>query len=542
MRNESIVITRNALGQWSSYIGATGLTLGLIGWVWQGGFTPLIGGILILGGLGIGLWALMTPQEFRAFITGRQARHSTTAVFGTLLIIGIVALVYVVLQRAVLTLDMTTDQRFTISDASRTILRQITRPIRITGFYSPRALQQREIDNQFFQFYEVETNGLFSREYVDPDEEPAQAQRFGVQYDGQVFISYLNPDGSVDFNTLARVPRSESQERDMTQAIARLLISGTLKVYFEISHGELDITDGSQQGLSGINNGIQESGLITAPLNLTDLAASGGNIPDDASAIILARPTTDFSDAEIAVLDRYFKRGGAAFIMADALFNENAFLRQDGNFNRYLWATFGVQALDAVVVDPASSSETALDVVTSAVFPDNQIAQRLDQQNAPPVFRVVRAVDVSSTPPSDTPNGRVAMSSDQSYGETNLTALGETNTWNYDDGQDVRGPLSMVVWANNRQTGAKLLLVGDGDFVTNAQVLQSGNSILFTDGLSWLTGFADRINFGIRAYQTGPLIFTSPQQLDLIAFITVILLPGLVLATGLVVWTRRMRA
>ena len=38
---------------------------------------------------------------------------------------------------------------------------------------------------------------------------------------------YVNPDGTTDLNTLARVPRDttgDSQERDMTQAVSRLLI------------------------------------------------------------------------------------------------------------------------------------------------------------------------------------------------------------------------------------------------------------------------------------------------------------------------------
>jgi uncharacterized membrane protein len=37
------------------------------------------------------------------------------------------------------------------------------------------------------------------------------------------------------------------------------------------------------------------------------------------------------------------------------------------------------------------------------------------------------------------------------------------------------------------------------------------------------------------------MIFVSTQTLDLIAFITVIVMPGLVLLVGLAVWLRRQR-
>ncbi len=171
---------------------------------------------------------------------------------------------YVVLQRAVIVLDMTEGQRFSISNETRDILRQVSRPIRITGFYSPRALAARSVDDQFFRLYEESTNGKISRDYIDPDEQPAMANKFGAS-DGDVFLSYLNADGTVDFSTVSILPRSDSQERDMTEAISRLLISGTLTVYFDQSHAERDPLSAEPQGLSGINNGIRASGLITYP-------------------------------------------------------------------------------------------------------------------------------------------------------------------------------------------------------------------------------------------------------------------------------------
>ena len=543
MKNENIIVTRGQIGQWASIIGGVALLMGIIGLIWQGGLTSLVILALAIGVIGIVLWAAMSPREFRAFVNGRQARYSTSAVFGALLLIGIVVLVYVVLQRAVIVLDMTQGQRYSISDETRNILRQITRPIQITGFYSPRTLSQREIDDQFFRLYEEGSDGKISRNYIDPDEQPAMAQKFGVTSDGEVFLSYLNTDGSVDFNSVSRLPRSESQERDMTEAISRLLISGTLTVYFDQSHAERDPLSAEPQGLSGINNGIRESGLITYPISISDLATSGGNIPDTASAVILARPTTDFSEAEIAVIDRYLQKGGALFIMADVLFNQDAFLRYDGLFNHYLWEHFGIRALDAAVVDEAAHGQTLLDIVSAAIYPENDIARRLDQQNSPTLFKIARPVDVSTTPAEDVPNGKVIMSSPQSYGETDLKTLGETETYKFDQGVDIPGPLSTVAWAYNRVTGAKVLLIGDSDFATNSLVQTGGNGILFTDGLSWLTGFSDRINFAPQAYGTGsPVIFVDGQTLDVISFITVILLPGLVFAIGLGIWIRRVRA
>lgn len=543
MRRDTIIITRRNVGHVASFVGAAALLVGIIGLIWQGGVTDYIVVALALGVVGIALWAVMAPGEFTGFVTGRQARRSTTAVFSTLLLIGITALVYLLLQRAALTLDMTVAQRFTLSRETETVLRRVTLPIRITGFYSSRALAQREIDDEFFRLYEAATDSKITREYIDPDEQPALAQRYGVTQDAQVFISYLNEDGSVNFTTLARVPRGDQQERDMTQAISRLLIAGTLSVYFDVSMGERDPLDTSQEGISGINNGVRESGLATYPLSIADLAAQGQDIPANAATVIFARPLNDLTDAQIGVVDRYLQTGGSLLILADVLFNDDPFLKQDGAFNQYLWENFGIRALDMAVVDPAVSGTTALDVISAYVFPQSDIGARLDPASNPTMFRVARALDVNlDSAPQNIANGRVIQSSEYSYGETDFNALGETNTYRYDEGADVPGPLTTVVWATSQQTNAKIVLIGDSDFVSNGLVLTGGNGVLFTDSMAWLTGLGEQITFAPQLYGVGsPLIFVSTQTLDLITFLTVILLPGAVLVTGVAIWMRRAR-
>ena len=546
MRNQSIIITRHNVAQVASFIGIAGLLFGLVGLIWQGGLTVYVGVLLAAGILGIALWFVMTPSEFVGFITGRQARHSTSAVFSTLLLVGITALFYLLLQRAALTLDLTIAQRFTLSSETEAVLSHVDRPIRITGFYTSKSLPARELDDEFFRLYESDSKGLITRLYINPDEQPAMAQRYGIQEDGQVFVSFINADGSTDLTSLARVPRDstgDNQERDMTQAISRLLISGSLTVYFDTGLGERDPNDTTQEGISGVAAGVRESGLVIYSLSIADLTQQNGDIPANAAAVVFTRPTDDLTDAEIGVIDRYMKKGGSLFIMADVLFNDNPFLKQSGHFNTYLWNNYGLHALDAAVVDPAASGQTALDVISALVYPQSDIGNRIDPTKNPTVFHVARAIEVNlaSTPPN-VANGQVILSSQQSYGETDLKALGETNTFHFDQGTDITGPLTMVAWATNKQTNAKIVLIGDSDYVSNGQVMNGGNGVLFTDSMSWLSGLGDQIRFAPQMYTVGvPMMFVSAQTLDLIAFLTVILLPGGVLVTGLAIWFRRVR-
>lgn len=542
MNNDPIIITRQQVGRWASYIGGTALLLGVLGWLWNGGISPLVAGLLIGGGIGIALWASFIPAEFVAFITGRSVRFGTSAVFSTLLLIGIVVLTYIFVARATLTLDMTQGRRFSLSPVTLDVLSNVTRPMRLIAFYNAGGIAMREVDDQFFRLYEVATNGRITRQYVDPDIEPALAQRFGAFSNGATFLAYLTSEGEIDFATLARVPRQEggAQEREITQAISRMLLAGTFTVYFEVGHGGPDPLDTSQQGLSGIHAGMQESGLITGALDLRVLAANNQDVPDDASAIIIAGPTIPFSQPVIAVLDRYLARGGRLFIMADAQFSDDPFLAEDSAFNQYLWERFGMRALDAVVVDPAASMQTPLDIIGAAAYTGTSLTARLDPAEAPTLFRLARALEVNPDPPVS--NGRVFDSSPISYGETNLRLLGETNTYQFDAGQDIQGPLTLVAWAWDETTGARILLTGDSDFVRNGFVSSAlGNAVLLTDGVAWLTGLQERVTFPPRAFPDVPLLFIDGQTLDLIAFFTVIVMPVMTLILGFGIWMRRVR-
>lgn len=547
MRNEPIIITRRQIGHWASYVSGVALLLGVLAWLWQGAFTTPVVVALAVGGISLLVWAISAPRDFVDFVTGRQFRYGTVAFFSSLLLIGVVAMAYILLQRAALTLDMTEGRRFTLSPETLAVLERVDQEIRITGFYDSTAIQMRDVDDQFFRLYEAATDGLISRQYIDPNQEPALAQRFGAYSNGAVFLSYVttSPEGEsmVDFNSLARVPRQPggAQEREMTQAILRLLQAGTFKVYFETGRSELDPLDTGQQGLSGVHLGMQESGLITDSLNLPALAAAGQQIPQDAAAIILPRPTTALTEQEIALLDNYLQRGGGLFIMADALFNEGAFLAGETPFNRYLWDNYGISALDAVIVDYSSNLRTPLDIIGYQVYQNTDISVRLDPAQAPTLFRIARALNVNDDPPVN--NGRILVSSPDSYGETDFRALAETNTFDPDAEADIPGPLASAVWAWDQDTDARILMVGDADFVTNGFIGGSlGNAILFTDGVGWLTGMNEQVSFSPQAFATAlPLVFVSTQQLDAIAFFTVILMPGIVLVGGLALWTWRMR-
>lgn len=474
----------------------------------------------------------------------RELRHWILTIILTAVILLFIAFVYHRAALAVITLDMTQAQQFTLSKETQDILAQVERPMRITGFYSTDVLRVRELDASIVRLYEDATNGLITSAFYNPNDEPVLAEQFQLQVDGELFVSYLTESGDVDFNTVTRVVPENNQERNLTSAVVRLLDLNKFTVAFDNTFSDVSPYDTTDRGFSGMFNGLSANGILWTSLDLAGIAARGEEIPEEVTTVVLTRMREQISSGAIAVLDRYLKRGGSLFIMADADFTDAPFLSENDPFNDYLWQNYGIRMLDAVAIDAISNAGTELDLLSYATSDGSSITARLnDETNADSrtLFRIARAIEIDPSPPVN--NGMVIATSEASYGETDFEDLLRSNDYEYVITEDVAGPLNVAAWANDERTGARILLVGDVDWSTNGLVSSPvGNSILFTDGIAWLTGFGEQISFAPQGRVSNlPTIFLSTQQLDLIALITVVLMPGGALFLGLGVWWVRNR-
>lgn len=540
--NPNTISVRERVGQIGSVFGAGALVLGIVGLIWQGGFSTTIATLLIVGVAGLIVWGVAAPDDLRAMLTGRGARFGTVTVFSLAFLVTIVVLVYLFIQGRVLTLDMTSSNLFTLSQETLNVLARVDRDIQITGFYSSRELQQRELDDEIFRLYSDQSNGRIRRVYIDPQEQPALAQSFGMQADGDVFISFLDENGEIDFESVLAVPRESAQERDLTTTLLLLLNTGEFTVAFETGYSNFNPFDGSQQGFTRIINGMVSNGIDYGTVDLSEMVEGDLLMPSEVDVLVLLRMKEDLPEEAVAVVDEYLSRGGSLLILSDV--TDAGFLGEETLFNAYLWQRYGVRMLDAVVVDAVSRGASELDLLSFAVGGGNSITDRLmidGQDDTRVQFKLARPVEINRTPP--VPNGFVIATSPASYAERDIDRLLRTNEFQYDDGVDIEGPVNVAAYAYNEDNDSKILIIGDSDFVMNGQVASPlGNSLLFTDGLAWLTGLNDRLVFTPQGRVTNlPLVFISPQSLDQISFFTIVLMPGMVMATGFFVWLRRSR-
>jgi len=92
--------------------------------------------------------------------------------------------------------------------------------------------------------------------------------------------------------------------------------------------------------------------------------------------------------------------------------------------------------------------------------------------------------------------------------------------------------------ALNTANGARLVVFGDTDFLTNAYIQQGGNSFLFENAANWLVD--DVVSIELSARESIPRQVTITQsQLSLLQLTSVCFAPGLLAAVGIAVWYSR---
>ena len=542
-RDDQVTFTRGDLGLIASFVFAFFALLSIVAFIYEGEFESYITVLVVLAVVGLVGWVVLMPREVVDFVTGRQARQGTLAIFSTVLFTGIVVMFYIFIERQVITFDLTEAQSYTLSDTTEAIIDRINRDIRIIGFYSAQNLSLRELEDQYWRQYEVVSDGRITRQYIDPIEQPAIADAYNAE-DGDVFLAFVGDDGNVLPSTISFVPITDKQERDMSTAISRLLQQGNFTAYFDVGFGQSSLTDGSAGSLSIALQLLSFEGWQTVEFDLGEGASLGRDIPDDASVVVLANPTEQYPQAVVDMLDRYLAQGGALYILADVDFTGVGFLSEGSILDEYLWQNWGLRAMEAVVVDDAPiDSPSPLDVMSFQIY-DSPITAGVNVPEEPDSntqFRLARPIQVDDTPPVN--NGQAILSSPYSYAETNLTEVGLNDSYAYDEGEDIPGQMVTVAFAENADTGGRVLMVGDSDFATNGQIRTPiGNGLLFVGAINWLSSYDEQVTFG---FETGaiapPTIFISPDQLDQINFILFIFIPGFVLLIGASVWYVRSR-
>jgi len=487
------------------------------------GYLPMW--IKIMGSVGIllsGLWCVLRWQVIKDYFTSRRFFSGTHSLAFILVLLGILVAVNFLSSRHHFRFDTTQTRKYTLSDQTRKLMGQLKEPVQVMAVYTPANPLYSQARNMLNEF--AAQTPKFKLQYLDPEQNPAMAMQYGAS-DGKVILLYQGRRSVI----------TGFEERDISNAINRLVNPNQRKVYFLEGHGELSIEDTEETGLSLIKTALEEENYSVSQLTLSGRST----LPDDLSVLVVPGPKTDLLPEEQTLLQSWLNKGGRMLVMVGP--------GKTNPFNGLL-APYQLQFNHDLVIDHASHLGQDSLVPLLTVYPKTDITRNLSVC----VFPYSRTVVLPQEPPDIgvmEPLLIVATDLPYAWGETEI----KRDALQYDEGKDVAPPLILgatylkPILSNDSTDSIKselrVIALGNVFFASN-QILASrvggsyGNRDLFLNCIAWLSDNTNVLGIRAQASEERQLSLT-PGQMQLIGFVCVILIPGLIIVAGLWAWLRR---
>ncbi len=491
-----------------------------------------------IGALCIVLYVAGSLRSIKNYFKKRSTRHGANAVVLVLLLLGILVFVEAISARHSARLDLTANKRFTLSEQTIKVLKSIEEPVHVRAFYQEGALEAEEATDLLQQY--AHGSRQFTYELVDPDRFPGEARRYKITSYGTLVLE----TGMREEKILL------ANEQKLTNALLRVTREGQKVIYFMTGHGEKSTDDQGKEGYSAVKEAVEDQNYMVRDL----LLMRADEVPVDASVLVIAGPKRALMPEEASKLKQCIDQGGHLLILVDP--------QTDTGLGDFL-QPYGIRVGKDTVVDNLSRIFGA-DYLTPIVSEYDTSHSITEGFGAASFFPLCRSVRRAKDIPPHVEITELAKTGESSWAETDLAVL-EKGEATFDEEQDTLGPVPVAVVATikhetieeehveNEEEAeksehksdeeppvrpARVVVFGDSDFASNAYLHLSGNRDLFMNALSWLAEEEDMIAIRPKERESRPAILSYTQG-RIVFWASVVLLPGAVLASGIVVLRMR---
>lgn len=416
--------------------------------------------------------------------------------------------------------DWTTNGRTSLSSESRAVLAQLHGPVEIVSYANPQGNLRQTVAG-FLQRYQAVKPDLSLR-FVDPQQDPAKMRELGITVDGALILHYQDREQRLD----------ELSERSLTNALERLIRGSDRIVAFVTGDGERRADGQANADLGTFIAQLEGRGMRAVPLNFTQVA----DVPQHTDLVVLASPALALPPGAVQALVHYVQNGGNLLWLTEPT-NDNLGLDP-------LAASLGVRVLPGVLVDGSGAALGLHDprLIALGDYPPQAITRGFTLTTLFP--QVSALAQVSQAGWAVKPFLR---SSTQSWTEFHPIDNTKPSDIHFDATVgELKGPLDFG-FALSRlspspdKSEQRVVVIGDGDFLSNSYLGNGGNRALGERLFDWLLGDDKLVDLPPRG-APDRLIEISQTGLNTISFGFLIVLPLLLLLIGgLIVWRRRRR-
>jgi gliding-associated putative ABC transporter substrate-binding component GldG len=455
----------------------------------------------------------------------KTARISSTIVLVTVILI----IVNILSENYSFRLDLTEGREYTLSKATRNILKNLEKPVTITAYFSkdlpPNIGNITENLKDMLIEYSNRSKGMVVYKFVNPNEKEDlenEAVKNGIR---PVMINVREKDqvkqqkaylGAVvsvgqEKETIPFIQPGAAMEYALSTAIKKLSVGNKPAIALIHGHGEPLINEISQV--------FTELGVLYSvdPFTMTDTT----EIPEKYKTIAIIRPVDTIPLAQISKLDNFLARGGNIFLALNRV--EGDFSTATGKavstgLEEWLMRK-GLNVSDDFVLDTKCNNVTVqqqqgnFTFATQVSFPYVPIISKFADN---PITKGLEAVILQFASPitfsgdSTKKFTPIAFSSEKSGTIRAPLYFDVQRQWTEND-----FPLSGIVVAGileGRLSGnvnSKIVLVSDGDFAVNGN--QQGNQLppdnisLLVNSVDWLSDDTGLIELRTKEVTSRPI-------------------------------------
>lgn len=438
--------------------------------------------------------------------------------------------------------DLTRYRSYSLHPVTERIVKAIDKDVDVYGFFSQA--NQRTTTQKLFDVFHLE-NSRIKVIVDDPNRRPDLVKQFGLP--GTNLTLVVAGDRKVIF--------PGADEADLAKALVEVSRNTNKAIYWLIGHGERTLEAPGGVGFQRLRVELSREYYAMQPLALgpTD------QVPQDASLVIVADPHKPLSETEVAALDAYLRRGGRMLVLQDVDYTATPDTLRGADALLDRW---GLLAEPAVVYDPRSrTGEADPRIVVGEFFgqdPHESVAALVGNRVVLPLVRPLSFRRVMSDQqifhhvllmPGQ--QGVLPGAGTNPYVEPDL---GKAQSADIDRAVQVNWidqPISLAIAAFRKfepapgrpEAGreARLILVGDADFMTDAAWDREANGEFALNLVRWATGEELLIRREGERRQAREVMALEPDQLSTM-MMAVLVAPLVVALFGAVMWfVRRSR-
>lgn len=408
--------------------------------------------------------------------------------------------------------DITANAGNSLSQASQKLLASLPDKIQLTAYIKKDQSLRSQITQLVARYKRHKTELTLT--FIDPDSQPEKVRELNIDPTGAVIVEYQGRTEKLNF----------IDESSLTNALLQLANADERWVTFLSGHGERAPDGIANFDLGQFGKELDRRKIKAQSVNPATMPA----IPDNSALLVLSAPAVPLLSGEIELIKNYIRQGGNLLLLTDP----------DNRQLDALEQVLGLRQLPGTLVDSSSKLYGINDpsFVLVGEYPAHPITQGLQTIS---LYPLSAALEISEE--TDFQAVELLKSAAKSWTETGPIA----GKILFDaDGEEKQGPLTFAYALTRPSTRSgqtqeqRIVVVGDGDFLSNAYLGNVGNLDMGLRMITWLLHDDRFINIPAKTASDKSLQL-SQVSVAVIGFGFLLVIPLLLMGTGFYIWRKR---